>query len=482
MINLQVKLNTNTILHEINLTIADNEQWAVIGASGSGKTTLAHTLAGKHFYTGQIVFHLENSDTADIVVVDQQHRFRNKSNTSDFYYQQRYNSIDSFDTRTVSEELEHYGNQENYQPLAELLHISHVLEEPLIQLSNGENKRLQIAKALLQKTKVLILDNPFIGLDVDGRKLLSTIIDKLSASGTKIILFSSGTEVPDSITNVAIMDQGKIIEVLERDFFSTIGNFLQKNNQSKINPEAFPLLQNQNAGEYKYVIRMVDVNVEYEGRKILQHINWEVKKGDHWAVSGPNGAGKSTLLSLVNGDNPKAYANEIYLFDRRRGTGESIWDIKKKIGYLSPEMHLYFDYGISCFNAVASGLFDSIGMFRPISESQKDQVEQWMSLMNLQGFTNKTLSLLSSGNQRLVLLARALVKNPELLILDEPCQGMDPAQKTQFLELISEICKAFEKTLIYVSHYQDELPDCIDRVLEIKEGIARELRLQPLDL
>src|SRR6185295_14005255 len=169
--------------------------------------------------------------------------------------------------------------------------------------------------------------------------------------------------------------------------------------------------------------------------------------GECWSISGPNGAGKSTLLSLVTADNPQAYANELYLFDQRRGSGESIWDIKRRIGFVSPELHLYFDRGTSCFDVIASGLFDTIGLFRQISTAQTEQVKAWIELLQLQQVQHRPLFQLSLGQQRMVLLARALVKNPPLLILDEPCQGLDEEQIDEFIGLIDDLCDQSGKTL-----------------------------------
>jgi molybdate transport system ATP-binding protein len=215
---------------------------------------------------------------------------------------------------------------------------------------------------------------------------------------------------------------------------------------------------------------MVNLSVNYNNRNILDNINWEVKKGECWNVSGHNGSGKSTLLSLVNGDNPQAFANEIYLFDRKKGSGESIWDIKRQIGYVSPELHHYFDSAASCYEVVASGLFDTIGLFKQLSASQKEIVEQWVSLLQIDHLANKFFTQLSNGEQRLVLLARALVKNPPMLILDEPCQGLDAEVAARFIELINEICVQMQKTLVYVSHYEEEIPSCVTYTLKLEQG------------
>ena len=187
-------------------------------------------------------------------------------------------------------------------------------------------------------------------------------------------------------------------------------------------------------------------------------------------MKGPNGAGKSTLLSLITGDNPQAYANEIHLFDERRGRGESIWDIKQKIGYVSPELHAFFDKNISCYDAIGSGFFDTVGLYKKLSSQQHQLIQQWLDFLRISHVHQKPLSSISSGGQRLTLLARALVKNPPLLVLDEPCQGLDDEQKEQFVQLIDDLCVQLDKTLIYVSHYEEDIPGCVDKVLLLEAG------------
>jgi molybdate transport system ATP-binding protein len=187
-------------------------------------------------------------------------------------------------------------------------------------------------------------------------------------------------------------------------------------------------------------------------------------------VKGHNGAGKSTLLSLITADNPQAYSQDIHLFDRKRGTGESIWDIKKRIGFVSPELHKFFDFTAAVHHVVASGLFDTMGLYKPLNAAQESLVNQWLDVFDLSEDRNKPLALVSTGQQRRALLARALIKNPVLLVLDEPCQGLDEQQTQHFLALIDEICKQSGSTVIYVSHYSHEIPSCISQVLELKEG------------
>ncbi|THU35973.1 ATP-binding cassette domain-containing protein [Niastella caeni] len=466
--DVSVIINGIDILKDINLTIQPGEQWAVVGKSGSGKTTLAHALTGKVFHSGTVAFHLPNHLHANrLLLIEQQHHFKNRSNTSDFYYQQRYNSADAEDTITVQEALQPLIDKSPASTWIEQLHLTHVLDEPLIQLSNGENKRLQLAKALFLDPAVLIMDNPFTGLDVEGRQTLHRIIDTIVASGISIILITPPQELPACITHVAVLENGRLVKAGKKEeaqlFASVLNPALPAETIKKLKAAG-------DNNHFTAAVKMVNVCIKYGEKTILHNINWEVKKGECWSVSGPNGAGKSTLLSLVTADNPQAYANELYLFDQRRGSGESIWDIKRRIGFVSPELHLYFDRGTSCFDVIASGLFDTIGLFRIISTEQQEQVQAWIQLLQLENVQRRPLFQLSLGQQRMVLLARALVKNPPLLILDEPCQGLDDEQISYFKTLINQLCETFNTTLLYVSHYSKDLPACITKAAYLENG------------
>lgn len=472
--NLKVKLSGITVLDAISFSLLPQQHLAIVGESGSGKTTLAKALAGQIFHEGTVTIESTEGQTKKILFVEQRNQFKNLSNLSSFYYQQRFNSTESEDAATAEQEIIKVAETiikdeaQRAEAIDEWLthfRMQHRRYTPVIQLSNGEHKRLQLIKALLFHPKVLILDQPFTGLDVTSREELHNIITHLSEH-TTIILITGSNQIPACITHVAYLNKGILKSYTQKKDFkgddSTQHFFLSSK----------PLPQTTEQTNFITPVKMHDVTVKYGAKTILQNINWQVNSGDKWLVRGPNGAGKSTLLSLLTGDNPQAYANEIYLFDKRRGTGESIWDIKKKIGYVSPEIHWYFDKGLTVYTAVASGFFDTMGLYRQLSTAQEKLLAQWIAYFNLTGIQRKPLSLLSSGQQRLVLLARALVKNPPLLILDEPCQGLDDNQVQDFASLIDELCTKANKTLIYVSHYEHEIPACIDKKLELDNGIA----------
>jgi molybdate transport system ATP-binding protein len=373
---LTVRQNGKTILNQISFNIKQGEQWAITGPSGSGKTTFLKALTGKQFFSGHLTIKDNNLFPKKVVLIEQQHYFKNLSNTSNFYYQQRFNSQDAEDAVTVEEYLQ-YVISKNVKAnnelawLAELFDLKKLYPERLIQLSNGENKRLQIVKALLEQPAFLLLDNPFTGLDVKSRQTLEEVLYTVAQKGIHIIMVTSAAQLPFFITNVLSLSDNGSCSVAEVKAASRHEVNLKAGTISSLNKDLLhELTVNGKRDFFKFAVRMKNVTVKYD-HTILDNITWEVRSGERWSLSGPNGSGKSTLLSLVNADNPQAYANDIYLFGRKRGTGESIWDIKKKTGFVSPELHLYFKKSTNGFDVAASGLFDTIGLFRKINEQQK---------------------------------------------------------------------------------------------------------------
>lgn len=465
--NVTVSLQGCAVLDGISFELPAGWHLAVTGASGSGKTTLAKALAGQVFYRGTI------TGATGALYVAQRNSFKSLANGSSFYYQQRYNSADAEDASTVEEELLRVA--ESLYTAADALQlvdkglsrfgIFHRRYTPLLQLSNGEHKRLQLLKALLRQPGVLILDQPFTGLDVAARRDLHAVINRL-AEETRVILVTGAQEMPACITHVAELEDGRLKQFVPKESFHAVTGRVRFFEAVK------PSYDSNKPVSFATAVKMVNTSVRYGEKPVLSNVNWQVGAGERWLVKGPNGSGKSTLLSLITADNPQAYANEIYLFDRRRGTGETIADIKRNIGFVSPELHWYFEKDMTVAQAVASGFFDTMGLYRKLDEAQTASLHEWLAFFRLTAAQNKLFSVLSAGQQRFVLLARALVKNPPLLVLDEPCQGLDPEQTADFRLLLDELCREERRTLIYVSHYEEEVPSCVTHQLSLVNGVA----------
>jgi len=471
--NLSLKFRKNVVWADLCWKINKGEQWLLTGTSGSGKTALAKVIAGLMHARGSVQVNYEGDLPARTLYVAQWFSFKDKQGKADFYYQQRYNSTESEDCNTVWEEISAYclklGKPE-LEGMAVLkdFELLHRKDAPLIQLSSGEHKKLQLSKALLLQPQLLILDNPYTGLDTKTRGNLNTLLEQACKNGMQLLLINNDGNEPECISHYARLENGSLLLATEAS-----------KDESEITAPfsagfTLPAFLETTPDDLEELVSLKNVNIKYGDHLVLDHINWTVRTGEKWLLHGPNGSGKSTLLSLLTGDNPQAYANEIYLFGKKRGTGESIWDIKKNIGFISPEMQWYFEPYATVFQTIASGFFDTAGLFRQVSHVQAEKVRELMLLLDLAGEEHTLITQLPLGKQRLAFLARAIVKNPPLLILDEPCQGLDQQQTRLFNHLVDALCTG-NRSLIYVGHFENRLPNCIEYRLGLNKGVATHI-------
>ncbi len=487
----------------VNLTIFTGEQVAIVGENGAGKTMLVDILTEKH----PLLMHPVSYDfyPSSLPMVSDNIKyiaFRDSYGPADgtYYYQQRWNQHDIDEAPLVSELLDlAFEQAENSlrlnsfltdeersviteerlrlrNQLYELFHLDTLLDKRIILLSSGELRKFQLTKALLTHPRVLILDNPFVGLDVEARRQLRDLLQLLiEQTQMQVILVLSKTDdIPSFITHVVPVVK---MEVLPKQPLAdwkaeqqpVPDHVLEEEKRQAIldlpHAEDTALLPEPGS---QAVIDFRNVTIRYGERTILRNLSFTVKSEEHWALSGENGSGKSTLLSIVCADNPQAYANNIILFGRQRGSGETIWDIKRHIGYISPEMHRAYLKDIPAIEIVASGLSDSVGLyFRPRPELM-GICEFWMDIFGIRQHRDTRFLQLSSGEQRLVLLARAFVKDPSLLILDEPLHGLDLIRRRRVKDIIETFCQRPGKTLLMVTHYEEELPSVIDHKIFLK--------------
>lgn len=458
----------NTILlNNISLTIDADNQYLLIGESGSGKTSFCEALAGLLYASGEIKFNWQkNRYSHKISYVSQFSSFKDKTGMSEFYYQQRFNSNDNENTISAIEDLNKSCdvNSTKFKELINLFSFTHRLNALLLHLSSGERKKLQLIKTLLNPTQVILLDNPYIGLDKQTVALLNDYLAELANTGITFIIVSDYSNKPNFINSILeITTDKKLIKHNENEY---IHHAVNKTNLA-LNI-SLPLLDET----FETIIKLTNVDVAYGEKQVLSNVNWTVHSGDKWLLAGSNGAGKSTLLSLINGDHPQAYANDIVLFDKPRGSGETIWDIKRKIGYISPELHWNFDQSMTCLQVVLSGFFDTPGLYGRATAEQQAVAIDWLDKFDLASYAFEKFANVSGGIQRSMLLLRALIKNPPLFIFDEPCQGLDTTQSQHFIDLVDKLFADKTHTIIYVSHRSDEIPMCINKRITLEQGLA----------
>ena len=417
----------------------------IAGRNGSGKTLYIEQL--RRQLASDRVRYIAFTDSYGVNVDGQ------------YYLQLRWNQHDiDHETPTVGELLQRAyllagedteERRQMQQQLYSLFHMDDFLDKYIITLSSGELRKFQLTKTLFANPSLLIMDNPFIGLDAETRDQLKELLQKLADEREmEIMLVIAKTDDIPAFAN----------EIKETSPLEAIPAHV-------LSPEKceaiLSLPYHDNDYDCQRVVDMKKVCIRYGERTILKDVDWTIMNGERWALSGQNGSGKSSLLSLICADNPQSYACDITLFDRPRGSGESIWDIKKHIGYVSPEMHRSYKRNLPAIRIVASGLMDSIGLYAVPNAQDYEKCRWWLDIFGIGELADKPFLQLSSGEQRLVLLARAFVKDPQLLILDEPLHGLDLWNRRLVKDVIETFCQRRNKTMIMVTHYQTELPNNI---------------------
>lgn len=450
----------------VNICMKNGQQIAICGPNGAGKTLLVNILLRQY----PLLDKRETEYGSGIHGGDIRYiTFRDSYGSADstYFYQQRWNMTEMGESPVAGDAFPFVASQEWKDSLFRLFDLSLIWDKQLVTLSSGEMRKYQLARSLAVKPRIVIIDSPFIGLDRETRDMLCSLLKELIGKWNMqiILIVSRPEDIPDFITHV-IEVRDKICRPMT-DKASFLTGF--KADSPTLSAEAIQLMHSlpESDMDSDEIVRCNQVVLQYGSRRILDHLDWTIGKGEHWALLGRNGSGKSALLSLIYADNPQSYACDISLFGRARGTGESIWEIKRHIGYVSPEMHRSYSRHYPAIDIVASGLHDSVGLYQKITNEERESCRVWLQIFGVSHLENRDFYYLSSGEQRMILLARAFVKNPSLIILDEPLHGLDTANRSLVMQIIKAFCEQPQKTMIIVTHYPEELPDTIDHQLKL---------------
>ncbi|WP_296322210.1 ATP-binding cassette domain-containing protein [Treponema sp. UBA3813] len=507
-------------LHGTNIASLDwkmnaGEAWLVIGPNGGGKADFLRALAGEkqilpNDSTGS--YSSKFSDSVEIVSLEraasliQQERDLDES--------EYMNKIDEGRTgrRFICEVLGGPDAKHRNLPLpaiaqrletlpeVKLCGVEKILDRGLKFMSTGEIRRTLLCRALLSGKKLLILSDPFAGLDAQSRSILleffKTIVGKQKNSPSKdprttiILGMERYHEIPDTITNVLEFAEGKVSFcgtksdyeklISEREEEKAKSREAEKNefvSELKAIQKDTEILQNDGGKDSatqadESLVKMNKVNVGWDDHRVLVDFTWEVKRGQHWLIRGPNGSGKTTLLELITGDNHQVFCNDVWLFGRKRGTGETIWDIKKNLGIVSYRWHVEYRMvgGTDLESVIISGFKDSIGLYEQKTDVEIAAARLWLKLGGFEGREHESFGNLSYGEQRAILILRAAVKAPKILILDEPCHGLDESYRQKILDLIETVAETGTTTLLHVTHDPSEALPCEKHILELEPG------------
>ncbi len=423
--------------------IEKGQNWAVLGNNGSGKTLL-----------GEILSLQENTGYISFEKVEALLEEERKNDDSDF--------MDREDHGTL---VKDYLGELN-----SIFNLEDIKDRGLKYLSTGELVKVLILKELESSPDILILDEPYDGLDLNSQKILHSLIGDIIKSNIQLILILNREEdIHEGISHLAFIHENRVTlsglksEILLSESFNQIRHF------SGHLPETLPGLTPSNKMS-EDLITLKNVSISFADVKVLDSINWSVKSHEHFKIIGPNGSGKSTLLKIISADNHQSYGQDITLFGFKRGTGESIWDIKQHVGVVSSALQKDYRVTINLLSVIISGFYDSIGLYSSPTVKEIELANSWLELIGLTHKKDVSFKELSYGEQRVVLIVRAMVKHPKVLILDEPCLGLDQVNREMVLILIERLAQAGETTLLYVSHRKEDYIPSIKKELHLIPG------------
>ncbi len=465
--NLTVNFDDRFQLDEINWQLDDSQHWVITGANGSGKSALAAILAG----AGEHVSGNLEGVPAKVGLVS----FEAQAELID--RERKKDDADIMDVISEGTPVHEILNEDGRNPelvnqLVTMFKLDTLVDRSFRKLSTGESRKVMLIRALASEPDLLVLDEPFDGLDAHTLEMLQQYLATLVETVPMVLVLNRFDEFPDFITHIAYVDHGRLQHQIDRND-SNAYNELYKLLHLKTTDLAVPAADPENdiprLDPTQPLVRLNSINITYDGHRIIDSLDWTIERNQHWQLSGPNGSGKTGLLSLITGDHPQCYVNDIFVFGFKRGSGESIWQIKQFIGYVSTALQWEYKVGTGLRNVIISGFYDSIGLYTKATDKQKQIADEWLALLSMSDRADTPFNKLSYGDQRLLLIARAMVKHPPLLILDEPCLGLDDMNRQLVLALIEKICAGSETSVLYVNHHPEDQIKGIDNYLALEK-------------
>jgi molybdate transport system ATP-binding protein len=436
--------------------LEQNQNWAILGGNGSGKSSFAKML--------------QNADpslSAQVVSFEGEQELLERE-----IYEDDSEWLNKVDNGRICRDLiaENLTGNANLATLIETLQLQQCIDTGFRLLSTGERRRLMLARALAASPKLLILDEPFDGLDKEFSAHLAKVIATISVITSTVLIINRLSHISEVTTHIACLHQMELVYQNTKENALASPLFQQLQSLDQVTPRPLPSRLPITTKPYipapsQPVISLSNIRVAYQNKTILDGLDWQIMPNQHWKISGPNGCGKSTLVNLISGDHPQCYSNDIHLFGQKRGVGESIWEVKHHMGLMSTSLHQQYRITVTAETVVLSGFFDTIGVYRPVTPTNKQIANEWLEFLGLDKFKDAHFHNLSFGQQRMLLIARALIKRPYLLILDEPCQGLDPINRALVIQLIEQIASRKIAQIIYISHEPEDKLQCLTHEL-----------------
>lgn len=461
------------VVKNICWEIQPGQHWAVLGATGAGKSALGEAIAGDAVVVGEMRMQfggrdLDPHEAVARVSFDLQRALLSRP---DAYHQARWYQGEAEATPTVREVLAMDGQATSAIRIARRLGLGRLLRRRVLQLSMGEQRKLLIARAWARNPVLLVLDEPFVGLDAGTRVDFGRALEALMHDGPQVILLTTRpNELPRGLTHGLWLKRGRVLGAAPLSMRSQ--NRMARRTFPPVAVVRAPIPRTAvaHADDAEPIVELRKIRLTADGIPILRQVHWTVRAGERWALCGHNGAGKTTLLSMILGDHPQSFAQNVRLFGRHRGDGGSLWEWKAQVGWAAPDVAMNGGAMVSVFDLVCSGFVDTLSHYEARTLKQERRAWAWLRYFDLHHEADRPFRTLSDGQQRLALVARAMIKSPRLLILDEPCQGLDAAARARVLRALDAYAQDPHKTLVIVTHYAAELPHGITHRLELRRG------------
>jgi molybdate transport system ATP-binding protein len=465
-----IRFNESFSLVDINWKLEPGQVWAIMGASGSGKSALAAALTGAgELNSGSLEGIIANAAMVSLesqAELLERERLRDDSDITDQVSQ-------GTPVREMLDEV--CKDPELLARLIRYFRLEALLDRGFRKLSSGETRKVLFTRALTSKPDMLVVDGPFEGLDTQTVPLIGDILQQVSSDLPLVLVINRFDELPAFVSHIALLEKGRLkvtVDTRDRNAMDLISQLLHLKTADIKIPAAIPGEAAPALKPGQPLVNIRNASIRYTDNLVFEHLDWRIEAGQHWQLTGPNGSGKTSLLNLITGDHPQCYSNDIFVCGYQRGQGESIWDIKQHIGYVSSALQWDYRVSINCKNAIISGFYDSIGLYTRATDRQREIATQWLQILGFEARAGQPFNQFSYGDQRLLLIARAMVKHPHLLILDEPCFGLDDMNRQLVLALVEKICAGSETTVIYVNHHAQDRIEGIDNYLALNSPSA----------
>ncbi len=462
--NVLCRISSRRMLRVDDFALALGQHWCVFGGNGAGKSLLAQLLC-RNLVSGQDLQVVSFEEQQQVWALDNRHDISEYSATA----------LDQGTTvaRLILGEMPPDADGiARYEALLVALDLHTLQQRGIRYLSSGQVRKALLAKALYRRPRLLVLDDPLESVDRDSRQRIAAVLQQWMGPDTCTLLLSRRQrDILPGITHLALMENLRVVEQGPLQEVQAGATWQRLAQREVVLPASLPPALSRphrhaaltELDPEQPLFELQDVDAGYQGHLVLKQFSWTLRRGQHTLIEGPNGCGKSTLLSLINGENHKAYGQDVTLFGRRRGSGETVWDVKARFGTVSNELHNKYVKGWKVLEVVVSGFFASVGLYDDSGASERNAALDWLHTFLIAELAGEYYHELSFGQQRLVLLARAMVKHPAILILDEPCVGLDDYYRALILGTVDLIAATTATQIIYVSHTDDERPACINQ-------------------